>query len=72
MYGLNKPRTKLGMFLDEHKITQEKVRVAAGLNRDVMSSVCGNENHNPQEKTMIRIVSALRKMGYDVRVSDFW
>jgi len=72
MYGLNKKRTKLGTYLDRNKITQEQVRTAAGLQRELMAKVCNDAEHHPQEKTMIRIVSALRKMGYDVRMSDFW
>lgn len=72
MYGINKPRTKLGRFLDRNKITQEKVRSFAGLNRDVMAAVCNDKDHDPQEKTMVKIVGALRTLGYDVEISDFW
>lgn len=72
MYGLNKPRTKLGNFLDRNKITQEKVRGYAGINRDVMAEICSNSNHDPQEKTMVKVVGALRMLGYDVEIDDFW
>lgn len=72
MYGLNKPRTKLGRFLDTNKLTQEKVRDYAGINRDVMAAICSDLYHDPQEKTMVKVVGALRTLGYDVEISDFW
>lgn len=72
MYGLNKPRTKLGVFLDRNKLTQEKVRSYAGINRDVMAALCSDTSHSPQEKTVVRVVGALRTLGYDVEIHDFW
>jgi putative transcriptional regulator len=72
MFGLGKPRTRIGKFLDQNKITQEKIRGAAGIDRTIMAEICGNADYNPQMKTMIKIVSALRKMEYDVEMRDFW
>ncbi|MDR6883091.1 transcriptional regulator [Bacillus sp. 3255] len=72
MFGLGKPRTKAGSFLDNNKLTQEKVRVAAGIDRMTMAALCGNEDYHPHARTRIKFVGALRKMGYDVSVEDFW
>lgn len=72
MFGLGKPRSELGRFIDKNNLTQEAVRLKAGVGRDIMSELCGNKNYQPQEKTMVKIVGALRSMGYDVSIDDFW
>jgi putative transcriptional regulator len=72
MFGLGKPRTKAGRYLDRNKLTQEKVRTAADIDRVTMAELCGNEDYNPHVKTRIKLIGALRKMGYDVSMEDFW
>lgn len=72
MYGLGKPRTILGRFLDQNRLTQESVRQWADISREIMAEICGNANYNPHSKTMIKIVGALRRMGHDVSIEDFW
>lgn len=70
MFGLGKPRTTFGRFLN--KLTQEKVRSAAGIDRTIMTEICGNSDYNPHINTRIKLIGALRKMGYDVDMGDFW
>jgi DNA-binding XRE family transcriptional regulator len=72
MFGLGKSRTDVGRFLDKNKLTQESVRLSADISRETMADICGNANYNPHSKTMIKIVGVLRRMGYDVDITDFW
>jgi putative transcriptional regulator len=71
-FGLGKPRSKLGRFLDRNKITQEKIRSLAGIDRTIMAEICGSEDYNPHMNTRIKLIGSLRKLGYDVRMDDFW
>lgn len=74
MYGLGKKRSKLGAFLDRNRITQEWLVSTSGLSRDAVSRLCdGNRDHEKlQIKSKSKVISALRKHGYDVMASDFW
>ncbi|MGG4035040.1 helix-turn-helix transcriptional regulator [Paenibacillus cisolokensis] len=71
MMGLGKKRTKLGTFLDQNKLTQWWLAKESGVGRNTISGLCSGEVE-PQERTVQRIVAALRKHGYDVRAGDFW
>lgn len=71
-YGLGKSRSKLGVFLDINDITQEALCNSSGLSRDTISSWCKGRNIIPTENTQIKIVGALRRMGHDVGMGDFW
>lgn len=71
--GIGKPRSKLGHFLDRNGIIQEELAKVSGISRDGISRLCsGNKSVGPNESTQIKIVGALRKLGYDVRPTDFW
>ncbi|WP_160044723.1 XRE family transcriptional regulator [Paenibacillus sp. USDA918EY] len=74
MFGLGKKRTPLGRFIDQNRnISQEWLVKETGLNRDSISDLCdGGKNIRPRAKTVQKIISALRKAGYDVNASDFW
>ncbi|OPH61746.1 hypothetical protein BC351_00450 [Paenibacillus ferrarius] len=73
MFGLGKDRSRLGKFLDNNDITQEELKDSSGLSRDGISLLCkGKTNINPTENTMRKIVGALRRMGHDVDMEDFW
>ncbi|MFK4167692.1 helix-turn-helix domain-containing protein [Paenibacillus lautus] len=74
MYGLGKKRSKLGAFLDREGITQEWLVKASGLSRDAVSRLCdGNKDPEKlQVRSKSKVISALRKNGYDVISDDFW
>lgn len=75
MFGLGKPRTKLGKFIDgnKDKLDQGKLAKSSGLSRDGVSRLCdGGKGVNPNETTQRKIIGALRRMGFDVGPDDFW
>jgi putative transcriptional regulator len=73
MFGLGKNRTRLGKFIDKHKISQGELAKGSGKSRNTISDLCdGNENVQANEETQFKIVGALRRMGHNVSVSDFW
>ena len=74
MSNLGKKRTRLGKFIDKHpELSQEWLSKKTGLSRDSISDLCdGLKNVKPRIGTVQKIVSVLRKHGYDVISSDFW
>lgn len=70
MFGLGKPRTKLGRYIDRHGISQGQLEEWTGLGRSTIMRICNDTSHGPHEVTMMKIVSALRKRGYSVSVDD--
>lgn len=72
MYGLGKKRTRLGMFLDKNNITQGWIVEHAKLNRNTLTQICKDDQYEPRAETVQKIISTLRKHGYDVRAHDFW
>lgn len=74
MYGLGKNRSPLGLFLDRNGISQEWIVKQSGLSRNVLTRLCdgSRDNSKAQIESKQKIISVLRKNGYDVQVSDFW
>lgn len=73
MFGLGKKRTKLGEFLDRNNLTHLWLAGESKVNRNTISELCNGEKKlEPTEKTITRLVAALRKHGYNVRPEDFW
>lgn len=73
MFGLGKSRSALGKYLDKKKLSQLWLSAESKVNRNTISELCdGSKELEPTEKTITRIISALRKHGHDVRADDFW
>jgi hypothetical protein len=73
MFGIGKPRSELGRFIDKKGIDQGELMRASRVNKGTISDLCsGEKDRNPNKSTKIKIISALRKRGYDVKASDFW
>lgn len=73
MYGLGKSRSKLGKFLDCNKLSQSWLEKQAGLTRNTVTHICsGDYDKGFSIRTRQKVISVLRKHGYDVMVSDFW
>jgi len=73
MFGLGKPRTRLGKFLDRHEIEQVELAKRVGMNRISFGRLCDpGKDVEPRDATKVKIVGVLRRMGYDVSIDDFW
>ncbi|GAA2774323.1 hypothetical protein GCM10010451_68350 [Streptomyces virens] len=70
---LGKDRSPLGSFIDRnHRLSQEILAKETKLSRNTISDLCKGDSRRPQIQTQQKIVSALRKLGYNVSTSDFW
>lgn len=73
MFGLGKPRSKFGRFLDKHKIRQQDLVKESKVNKTTISRLCQGDTFKPSLTNGNKIIKALRKMtGKNVNIDDFW
>lgn len=72
MFGLGKPRTPLGKWIDQRGISQEELAKNAGINRDTAGTACSKQGYIPSPTVMKKILTALRKIDASVKADQFW
>jgi putative transcriptional regulator len=73
VFGLGKPRSKLGKFLDKHEIKQQELAEKSKVNKATISRVSQGDAFQPSMKNASKIIKALRELtGKDVDYDDFW
>lgn len=69
--GTGKPRSKLGLWLDERGITQKWLMEKTGLNKNTISKIA-SDSSPPKVETMKKILKVLREIDKYLKVEDFW
>lgn len=72
MFGLGKPRTPFGKWLDKNGIPQEWVAKETKLNRFTIYKLANKKDHMPSRRTMKKILAALPKIDPTIKQDDFW
>ncbi|MDA1770996.1 helix-turn-helix transcriptional regulator [Bacillus cereus] len=73
MFGLGKPRSRFGKFLDKNGISQQDVVRKSGVNRGTISRICQGNAFQPSLKNGNKIIKALKQLtNKDVHYDDFW
>jgi predicted transcriptional regulator len=72
MFGIGKPRTKLGKWLDKRGITQSWLMKETGLNKNTISDLTSDKDRSPTLKTIQKVIKALKKVDPGVKSNDFW
>jgi putative transcriptional regulator len=73
LFGLGKPRSKFGKFLDNHGISQQDLVRESGVNKGTISRICQGDAFKPSMKNASKIIRALRRLtGKNVDYDDFW
>lgn len=72
MFGLGKPRTVFGAWVDRQGYSQADMVAITGISRNTVGSMCNDPDYDPYNETKIKVISCLRKEGHNVYVSDFW
>ncbi|OAB31741.1 XRE family transcriptional regulator [Paenibacillus macquariensis subsp. defensor] len=72
MLGLGKPRTELGKWLDKRGIKQEWLIKRSGINKNSITSACGDRTYTPSGTTMKKIITVLREVDSSVKADQFW
>ncbi|MGR5968593.1 transcriptional regulator [Bacillus paranthracis] len=66
-------RSKLGKFIDKHKIKQIDIAKASGLTTSTISRLAKIDCISPSIKNANKVVQALKKItGKNIKQSDFW
>lgn len=66
MFGIFKPRTKFGKWLDREGITQMELEEKSKLSRRTISRLCNDKEYRPKFSTVAKVKKALDKLGKDV------
>ncbi|MFS1511330.1 XRE family transcriptional regulator [Chengkuizengella sp. SCS-71B] len=72
MFGLEKPRTPLGKWIDRRGIKQEWLINKTKLGRNTITWACGNGDYMPSGKSMQKIIKTLKEVDPSVRADQFW
>jgi predicted transcriptional regulator len=72
MFGLGKPRSKFGRFLDRKGIEQKEVAEKAKVSEMTLTRMCNDSGHSPRISTWVKIQRALKSMGYEVDRDKFF
>lgn len=73
MFGLGKPRSKFGKFLDKNGITQQDLVKKSKVNKATISRICQGDAFQPSMKNASKLIKALRELtGKNVDHDDFW
>ena len=72
MFGLGKPRSKFGKWMDRNGIEQKEVAERAKVSEMTLTRICNDSEHNPRISTWVKIQRALRSMGYEVDRDKFF
>ncbi|MCQ6275312.1 helix-turn-helix transcriptional regulator [Bacillus sp. V3B] len=72
MFGIGKTRTKLGKWLDKRGISQSWLREKTGLNKNTIGDLTSDKDRSPNQRTMKKILKALREIDPNIKSDDFW
>lgn len=72
MFGLGKKRTKLGKWLDNRGISQAWLKEKTGLNKNTIGELSSDIERMPTQRTMKKILKAIREVDPNVKTDDFW
>lgn len=73
MFGLGKPRSKFGKFVDSNGISHGELVKQSGVSKDTVTKACSDDNYPLREITMNALVTAVRRItGKLVYKDDFW
>lgn len=72
MFGLGKPRSKFGKWMDRKGVSQKEVAKKAKVSEMTLTWMCSDRDHMPRISTWVKVQRALKSMGYDVDRDDFF
>jgi len=72
MFGLGKPRSKFGKWLDRKGIRQVDVAKKARISTATMTRMCDDSEHVPKISTWVKVERALKSMGHSVDYDKFF
>jgi len=71
-FGLGKPRSKLGRWLDEHGLTHQELSRRSGVSEDTITRLSSDGTQRPSWRTEKRLLKAMRHYDSEVSAVEFW
>lgn len=72
MFGLGKPRSKVGEWLDSKGKTQKWLVSKANISEDTATRVCSDQNYIPGNSTKKKVLCVIREIDPGKQHDDFW
>ncbi|UED76120.1 transcriptional regulator [Brevibacillus sp. DP1.3A] len=72
MFGLGKPRSLVGEWLDAKGKTQRWLVEQTHISEDTATRVCSDPHYNPGNTTKKKILGVVREYDRDKKHDDFW
>lgn len=72
MWGIGKPRSKLGKWLDRKGLEQQDLAKEAKVSRNTISKACNEKEYIPSPSVMKKLLKAIRKIDPNAKMNDFW
>lgn len=66
MFGLGKPRTNFGKWVDKNGLTQNEIAKEAKIGKNTISNMCSDPQYRPKIETWVKVKRALKKLGHNV------
>jgi len=72
MFGLGKPRSKVGEWLDSKGKSQRWLAATAKISEDTATRVCSDQHYIPGNATKKKILNVVRQIDAKKAHDDFW
>jgi predicted transcriptional regulator len=72
MFGLGKPRSKLGKWMDNRGMKQDWLVKKSKVSKSTISNACSDPDYIPSGSSLQKIIKALREADPSVRADQFW
>ncbi|GAF22737.1 hypothetical protein JCM19047_2504 [Bacillus sp. JCM 19047] len=72
MFGLGKPRSQFGKWLDKNSISTVEFAKESGVGRNTIGIAANDKEYVPGASVTRKIMRVVRKIEGDAEVSDFW
>jgi predicted transcriptional regulator len=72
MWGLGKPRSKLGKYIASMGISVSELSKESKVNRNTLGKACADQDYIPSGNSIQKIIRALRKIDPSISANKFW
>lgn len=72
MFGLGKPRSRFGKWLDSQGIKHTEISKKSGVSMDVITELTRPGDRRPSWNTEKKLIRAVREYDAEVSAEDFW
>ncbi|MEU2530084.1 helix-turn-helix transcriptional regulator [Streptomyces sp. NPDC013087] len=72
MFGIGKPRSKIGKWLDQRGISQEWLAKKTKLSSNTISKIASDKDYSPSLATIKKVMKAIREVDKNASSDQFF